>query len=182
MSSNLQENSPRHYLLLILLGIFYASGLLYISYFLERTDTTPLLLTFGFLFILCLFSYYRADKLPVYSWIALAVFLRLILLPSIPNLSDDFYRFIWDGRLWLAGEHPFTHLPSWYMAHTPLPESINSELYHKLNSPHFYTIYPPLNQAIFTLAALFSPKSIWGSVIVMRIPLVLAETAWVRGG
>ena len=167
------QNSPVSFFLTVIL---YSAGLIYIAYFLQRTDTLPLLLSYGLLFLLCLYSFYQSNKTSAVYWIGLAIFLRLLLLPSIPTLSDDFYRFIWDGRLWLAGEHPFTHLPSWYMqAQEALPAGINTELYHKLNSPNYYTIYPPLNQAVFFLAALISPDSIWGSVIMMRIPLLLAE-------
>lgn len=160
----------------LFIAALYSCGLLYIAYFLERTDTFPLLSTYGFLFLLCLLSYSRAEQYPVAFWIGLAIFLRLLLLGAMPNLSDDFYRFIWDGRLWLAGEHPFTHLPSSYISSgTPLPDGLTEELYHKLNSPHYYTIYPPINQAIFTLSALLSPQSLWGSVFWMRIALLVAE-------
>lgn len=175
--SNTGNTTPKNFLVpFFLTGILYSAGLIYIAYFLQRTDTLPLLLSFGLLFSLCLFSFYRSNKTPAVYWIGLAIFLRLLLLPSIPTLSDDFYRFIWDGRLWLAGEHPFTHLPSWYMqTQNALPAGITSELYQKLNSPNYYTIYPPLNQAVFFLAALLSPENILGSVIVIRIPLLLAE-------
>ncbi|MBK6994407.1 MAG: hypothetical protein IPH31_05610 [Lewinellaceae bacterium] len=30
-----------------------------------------------------------------------------LLLFSIPNLSDDYVRFLWDGHLTVAGIHPF---------------------------------------------------------------------------
>ena len=37
------------------------------------------------------------------NWLIFGLFLRFLLLFSWPNLSDDFWRFIWDGRIWLAG-------------------------------------------------------------------------------
>jgi hypothetical protein len=43
-----------------------------------------------------------------------------------------------------------------------------------LNGSH-YTNYPPLNQISFLLAALFSSKSIFGSIIVLRIQIILAD-------
>jgi alpha-1,6-mannosyltransferase len=159
-----------------LTSLLYSCGLLYIAYFPARTDTLPLLLGFGFLFGLYLWSYRQAEPGPIFWWIALAIFLRLLLLPAIPILSDDFYRFIWDGRLLAAGENPFARLPGWYMQPEapPLP-GITQELYMQLNSPNYFTIYPPINQGIFALAAYLSPGSIQASVMVMRIFLLLAE-------
>jgi alpha-1,6-mannosyltransferase len=52
---------------------------------------------------------------------------------------------------------------------------LTPELFQHLNSPHYYSVYPPVCQAVFWLAALFSPESILGSVVVMRVVLLLAE-------
>lgn len=42
-------------------------------------------------------------------------------------------------------------------------------------SPGNYTCYPPLNQFFFFIATLLSPKSIYGSVIILRIFMILAD-------
>lgn len=164
-----------------LVGLLYGLGLTYIAYFLRRTDTLPLLLSFGGLFGLCLYSYRYAKQVSLSQWLLLAILLRLLLLPAVPTLSDDFYRFIWDGRLLLAGEHPFTHIPSWYMqAGAPSLAGLTPELYSRLNSPEYYTIYPPLHQATFYLAAFVGRESLLLSLLSLRIPLILAEagTLW----
>lgn len=164
-----------------LTGLLYACGLIYMAYFPLRSDTLPLMLGFAGLFGLYLWSYQQAgnqqaDNQKIYHWIALALLLRLLLLPAIPSLSDDFYRFIWDGRLLVAGENPFAQLPSWYMQPmAPTIPGIDLALYENLNSPHYFSIYPPVNQGIFMLAAWLSPESIQGSVMVMRIFILLAE-------
>ncbi len=163
-----------------MVALLYGPGLLYLAYFLQRTDTLPLLLIYGALFGVCVFAYHQTE-INTTHWFVLAVFLRLLLLPAIPMLSDDFYRFIWDGRLLLAGEHPFGHIPSWYMQeHTTAVPGITKELYQQLNSPEYYTIYPPLHQATFYLAALFGGERILANLVVLRIPILLAEvgTLW----
>lgn len=82
-----------------------------------------------------------------------AIIARFIAIWHFPNLSDDIYRFIWDGRLWHLGTHPFSVLPSEMVgAHASLSE----ELYGELNSPNYYTIYPPIPQVIFWLSTFFS--------------------------
>lgn len=162
-------------------SLLYGLGMVYIAYFLQRTDTIPLLLTFGGLFGLCLYAYQQPGQVSMLYWVILAIFLRLLLLPAIPALSDDFYRFLWDGRLLLAGEHPFAHVPSWYMQPgAPAIPGVTPALYQQLNSPAYHTIYPPLHQASFYLAALFGQENLLLSVLALRIPIILAEvgTLW----
>lgn len=42
---------------------------------------------------------------------AAAVGFRLIVLPMVPTLSTDVYRYVWDGRLTIAGVDPYRHPP-----------------------------------------------------------------------
>jgi hypothetical protein len=44
-----------------------------------------------------------------------------------------------------------------------------------MNSPDFYSIYPPIAQFIYAFSAWLSPNSIFGSVLIMRIIILLAE-------
>ena len=95
--------------------------------------------------------------------------LRFMLIFSFPMLSDDIYRFIWDGRLAINGINPFNFLPSYFIENEISVQGINYELYSQLNSPNYYTVYPPVCQAIFTLACWLFPNSIAGSAFVMKI-------------
>ncbi|MEM9857052.1 MAG: hypothetical protein AAF843_06840 [Bacteroidota bacterium] len=91
----------------------------------------------------------------------------------MPGLSDDIYRFVWDGKLLHEGIHPFSHVPSWFIANNRLPDTLNIELYNSLNSPDYFTIYPPVGQFLFWVSA-FS-DSVLGSAIIMRIFIFVAE-------
>ena len=42
-------------------------------------------------------------------------------------------------------------------------------------SPGNYTCYPPLNQFFFFIATFLSPQSIFGSIIILRIFIILAD-------
>lgn len=109
--------------------------------------------------------------------VSFAILLRLVLLPLTPNLSDDVYRFIWDGRLLAQGIDPFAFLPAQIIEldmHEGL-RGINESLFSKLNSPQYFTIYPPVNQAVFALSAIVFPDSLYGSIILIRLCLLLAE-------
>ena len=44
--------------------------------------------------------------------IKIGLVFRLIILISTPNLSQDFYRFFWDGQLILNGFNPYLNTPN----------------------------------------------------------------------
>ena len=107
-------------------------------------------------------------------WIGIAILARVILLFAFPNLSDDIYRFIWDGKLWLAGENPFDQLPGYWLEKGNIP-GLDQALYDQLNSQVYFTIYPPICQFIFTTGTFLSPNSIWGAALVMKVFLLVFE-------
>jgi Gpi18-like mannosyltransferase len=109
--------------------------------------------------------------------VGISILFRLIFLFAIPNLSQDFYRFIWDGRMIFEGLNPYLSLPETYIQQGANPIAEASELYAgmgEMNGSH-YTNYPPLNQLCFLIAAIFSSKNIFGSVIVLRLIIILAD-------
>ena len=112
--------------------------------------------------------------------LALALGLRLLFLPALPQLSDDFYRFIWDGALVVAGENPYLALPSSLLAAGPAIPGISQALFTNLNSPNYYSVYPPLCQAVFGLARLVAGDSWLLGCVLMRLVLLTAEggTIW----
>ncbi|MEM1326585.1 MAG: glycosyltransferase 87 family protein [Bacteroidota bacterium] len=118
---------------------------------------------------------YGQKTIDLRFWLVVAVLLRLILVFSFPNLSDDIYRFVWDGRLILEGVHPFAQLPSELIQSASLPKGITPELYAQLNSPNYYTIYPPLAQLVFLVSTWLSPGSVFGTALVMKGILFVFE-------
>ncbi|MDC1533856.1 hypothetical protein N8471_04075 [Polaribacter sp.] len=107
----------------------------------------------------------------------ISILFRLVILFQIPNLSQDFYRFIWDGRMILEGLNPYLSLPETYIQQGLKPISEAVTLYEgmgELNGSHF-TNYPPLHQICFLIAALFSSKSILGSIVVLRVLIIMAD-------
>ncbi|MBD2705556.1 hypothetical protein IC229_33415 [Spirosoma sp. BT702] len=110
-----------------------------------------------------------------------AIIFRVSLLAVIPNLSDDYIRFVWDGHLVANGYNPYLYLPS-QIIHTPLAATagLTESLYKSLNSPNYFTVYPTVNQALFGLAAWLSANNLLGNLIGLRIPILLAEvgTLW----
>ncbi|MEQ8704393.1 MAG: glycosyltransferase 87 family protein [Phaeodactylibacter sp.] len=108
-------------------------------------------------------------------YLVLAVGVRALILPAMPQLSDDVYRFIWDGRLLLNGINPFEHLPAYYQALADPPAGLTDGLFQKLNSPEYFTIYPPVAQAVFGISCWLAPNSIYGSTLLMKGFLLLTD-------
>ena len=111
----------------------------------------------------------------IQKWIYLSLFLRFLLLFSFPNLSDDIYRFIWDGLLIKNGINPFEQLPSELIQQSLGINGINEALFNALNSPDYYTIYPPVAQLTFLISVLFTPNQWWVSAIIMKVFLLAFE-------
>lgn len=146
------------------------------AYDLIRTEYTKLFLIYTALWMLFMVLLkYTKDNLRFLT--VFAFVFRVIFILAIPNLSQDFYRFIWDGRMILEGFNPYLFTPESFISSEQFPVNQAKELYEgmgKLNGSHF-TNYPPINQLCFVLASLFSGHSILGSVIVFRIIIILAD-------
>ncbi|MFD2513552.1 glycosyltransferase 87 family protein [Pontibacter locisalis] len=159
-----------NYSLLGLSAVAYVA----LAYTTPRTEFTQLLLLYTFTF--AAYIYVVNNKVNIWHGIAAAIFFRLLFLFAEPALSDDFYRFIWDGRLLHAGINPYLHLPGYFLsAEAPPIAGISRDLFQQLNSQQYYSVYPPVSQAVFWLAAKVSPESIAGSLLTMRLILMLAE-------
>ena len=106
-----------------------------------------------------------------------AVLLRVIWLFAFPQLSDDWARFVWDGRLIAAGFNPFRHFPS-ELVRGGFPESrmVDMKLFLAMNSPDYFTIYPPLLQAQFGIASRLAPHAIVANIILLKGFILAAET------
>ena len=164
-------------------GLLMVLGYGYWAFQGSRTEMGLLLGLYAILFL----AYMYVIRSPLsgsttthwYSWLATALVVRLIGLWVIPTLSDDFYRFVWDGRLLVAGYNPYLYLPE------ALPADLDSaaahlseDLFHLLNSPEYYTIYPPLLQGWFGIVASLTDDLRW-SAFGLRLPILLAELATV---
>ena len=159
-------------LVIILSLVFY----FFFAYFLERTQFYIV----SFLWIALFSSFYlllQNKNSSFNTLLIIGILFRCIFLFATPNLSQDFYRFIWDGRMLINGFNPYLSLPETFIQLNLQPIAEASILYDgmgELNGSH-YTNYPPLNQFCFFIAALFANKSIFVSIIVLRVLIILAD-------
>ena len=159
-----------------LLVVFSALLYFYLFYFLSRNDSSLLIGTYSLLFLAYVIIVSNSFNFDLRWLIAIALILRVIPLFAIPALSDDVYRFIWDGRLWAAVINPFAGIPYEYLNMPQLvQQGLTNELYNLLNSPTHYTIYPPVPQYINWLAAKLFSNNITASIYLMRTTIITAE-------
>lgn len=155
----------------ILTLAFYIS----FGYDLERSDFIKLITLSAALFFA---TYLFTTKWKLSFWVlaGLGIAFRLAFIVAVPNLSQDFYRFLWDGRLVLQGVSPYLFTPDSASAiGATIPQGqILLQGMEGLNASHFSN-YPPVNQLFFAVAALFASKSILGSAIVLRVLIILAD-------
>jgi hypothetical protein len=86
--------------------------------------------------------------------IATAAIFRLILLPSQPSLSDDIWRYLWEGGLHWEGINPYAHPPD-----DPALEGLRDEVHARVNHRDLPAIYPPVSQWAMALGAAAGPSA-----------------------
>lgn len=129
-------------------------------------------LPFLFIFTLqfglyCYFGWRCAEKFPSLRILVIVALLnRLILLPSEPVLENDFYRYLWDGRVFAHGFNPYLFPPS-----APELNPLDVNYRHLIGWPDIRTIYPPLSQFFFGALHLVAPNSL----IALKLALVGLE-------
>lgn len=168
------KQNPRVSLAYIVLAVFT----IVMGYYVQRTETWLLLGGFALMFIASLVvmrDTAEGEEDLAYYW---GVLMRLLLLFSFPALSDDIYRFIWDGRLLFNLTDPYKQLPSEYVNQGI--EGVNQALYLKLNSKEYFSVYPPFNQVFFFLSVLFSPNSEFWSAVILRVVILVFELGNIR--
>lgn len=170
--------------ILVILSIL---GYFLFAYELKRTDH---LLIFGIyiaLFVIGLIitkDSIRQGKHWMYVF-AFGLAFRLAFLFVTPHLSNDYFRFTWDGELQKDGISSFQFLPknhAKYFENDSVLAKKYGDLYNAssaefpegINSKRYYSIYPTINQFVFKTASMYgSPND--GNLVIMRIFLLIAE-------
>ena len=126
----------------------------------------------GLLFLCYVYLCFQLRRSKVLEVLVLGCVLRVLMFFSMPMLSDDYYRFLWDGLLLHEGKHPMIETPA-----KLAEEGLTKEkrlLLEGMNSPNNYSPYPPIHLGISYLStmAYTHPKQ---AIFGMRILQLLAE-------
>ena len=160
----------------ILLALSCVAFYFTFGYGLERTDFFRLITLYAALCFLS-FKLIQLLKADLRLLIALAVVFRLVFIFALPNLSQDYFRFIWDGRLIAEGWNPYQYIPNELIEIKDFSIAQSRELIKGMGSLSAgnYSNYPPLNQLIFAVSGWLTSSSILGSVIIFRLIIILAD-------
>ena len=105
----------------------------------------------------------------------LGILLRGCLFFFEPNWSEDGARFLWDGELLRQGQNPYGLTPRQVLEQQGEGSGLHAQLFQVLNSPNYYSVYPPLNQVLFWFGASAAQGSIAQGYIALRSMLLLGE-------
>ncbi len=160
----------------LILGLSCCAFYFSFAYDLERTDFIKLLLLYLGLFFLS-FKLIQIQRHAFWILLCFGLIFRLVFILSFPELSQDYFRFIWDGRLIANGWNPYEYLPTELIGNSDFSIARAQELLKGMGdlSAGNYTNYPPLNQLIFALAGWLAGTNLLYPVLIFRIIIILAD-------
>jgi hypothetical protein len=105
--------------------------------------------------------------------------LRATLLAREPALSDDVFRYLWDGRVSAAGISPYAFAPR-----DPAVSRLAPELAPKVAHREIVTVYPPVAQAAFRV---FGSRQllVWKAFAAaadLSVVAILVHSGWPGAG
>ena len=150
--------------------IYFFSG-----YIFERHETEIIF----FLFFSCFaLTFLVSKKISLSEILFFGISFRLVLFFAYPWLSDDFYRFIWDGLVIGENINPYEYTPSELIKKVEVlgTKKKFGELYGKMSTLNSlnYSPYPPISQFLFFLSTSFK-KDIFFSLISMRSLIIVSD-------
>ena len=136
-----------------------------------RAANTPLTLA---AYALAFVAFYSAVKHGIrtrwsmrWIWVP-AVFFRVLLLVTTPTLSDDVYRYMWDGHVINQGISPYA-----YAIEDPALDSVAVPVRELANNTWMASPYMPAAQVLFAFLAGVFPLS----VTVFQAAMILFDLA-----
>ena len=138
------------------------------------------LVLFGLQLVSVWLVWNRNDRGVIATILVLTVVFRIAAWTWPPDLSSDLYRYVWDGRVQMAGHGPYDAPP----ADESLAHLRDSEIWPHINRPEAVTVYPPGGELTFLALAAAGVHTVDGVkaaavavelVAVLLLLLVLRE-------
>ena len=120
-----------------------------------------------------LVAFTRASAVPLRAVWIWAVLFRCAGLFATPVLEDDWFRFLWDGRMFALTGNPYATVPLASFGDSGVPEPFQRVL-DQVNHPDVPTIYGPVCQAAFAASYAVAPGRLWPWKVILLAADLLA--------
>lgn len=110
------------------------------------------------------------DRRTLFGIFALAAIMQAVLIFSRPTLTDDMYRYVWDGRVQAQGISPYRYPPN----ASELNALRDKDIYPSINRKPVVTVYPPAAEAAFFLLWKILPDNIHWFQFAMAVGGLIA--------
>ncbi len=117
------------------------------------------------------YTCWRYGEYSLKTVLLFAILTRVVLIGIPPSLSDDAYRYIWDGLVQQEGLNPYQYAPE----DVPVDGLHEDPSFDKLNSKSFISVYPPVSQYLFRLATQWHSPDSYLSYYLIKVMFVLIE-------
>jgi hypothetical protein len=129
--------------------------------------------------VLVIFVRKEAASVPIWFIVAVSIAVQIPDLFLVPRTSDDAYRYVWDGRVLLAGIDPYQFVP----ADPALVQLRDPVLFPDgqpplINRPGVPTIYPPIAQLWFAPIAFITPWAVGTLGVQIAAAVAVVVTTW----
>ena len=166
------KNTVRQVLIYGVIQEIFLASILYLG---DLREEIPLFLLFYFLAFLVFLGAARLCQQPCNQLdgnplvlliiILFALLFRATLFCSEPSLSEDIYRYQWDGKLVNEGINPYRFVPG-----SSELTALRDSGYELINHKEIGTPYGPLAIMVFSVA-----ERIMSSVYFMKVPFILFD-------
>ncbi|MDG1841627.1 MAG: hypothetical protein P8I93_04700 [Crocinitomicaceae bacterium] len=161
----------------IFLALFYLFAISGLFFFPDRSHFIGLfsfyLISIGIYF----FSLKSKQDYLFSTLLGVFFILGIVSVFSIPVLSNDFYRFLWDGELFVKGVNPYGYRPVDYIQQI---DFFSAKYYMLLYdgmgslSQQHYSCYPPVSIYLFGFCAVFT-NDLQVNIMVMHVLMLLFQ-------
>lgn len=154
--------------LVLFISTFFITRLSQSQHFIE----VVIFYTFSFVAYLSLLKYaHLFSKRSLYIG---SLILMAICFLHLPYLSNDYFRFLWDGEIMHLGINPYDFTPNQLIQKLSFSDCYYLDLYAGMGelSQSNYSCYPTINQGYFYLSTLFS-NDIATNIFILRLLIVV---------
>lgn len=160
--------------LALILVPLYILGFIALSQ-IDRSEFSNLVTIYALVFIIYFVAVKYKLRYGLFTALILFAGTRIPFFFDLPNLSDDFYRFIWDGMLLNEGLNPIGRIPIEQHINNFKDVAFAEMLLTNMNSPGYASIYPTFHQAFFGFAYFFAGHEVLTGVNMMRAFIITFE-------